>query len=496
MLFRLFSVVILAASLYASAFHFEDALVLRRQGKLKEARDLLRTAASDFRDTRDRGNQAKALSLASQISVSLGEYRAAISDAAAALEIRRSLKDDIAIGEDLNTVGLANLYLGNYANAVSNYQEALKLDLAHHNAEGEITRENNIGNVYYFQGRYSEALRSYQAAMDKVNATASETWNLRRRQLTIANLATLYQRAGQEQTALKMYQQLALSPGAMPLSEQAQLLLNKGVLYRRLGDPVKALELYRAAQTMFEREHHRDGEISALRSVGLARAVELKDLSGAVQAFRAALQLAEESSDLRGIAQSKLYRAEALRRLGRPGEAERDASGALKAARVAGLAEEQWQAQFTLGKLAEDNGRIEQARTSFREAIAGIESLRAGLHLTMRSEFLADKRDVYDSMIALLLRESGTKVAEIYSWIERSRARTFLERAQSAPARELALNWIQSSLGPDTVLIDFWFGADASAALWITASSAGVVRHAVPSGDAVSGLLKILARFR
>jgi tetratricopeptide (TPR) repeat protein len=160
MLLRSVSVVILfAAFLSASTSRFEDALALQRQGKSREARVLLQVAASDFRASGDRGNQAKALSLASRISVSLGDYRAAISDAGNAAEIRRSLKDDIGISEDLNTLGLANLYLGNYTTALSNYQQALKLDLAHGSAEGEITRENNIGNVYYFQGRYSEALR-------------------------------------------------------------------------------------------------------------------------------------------------------------------------------------------------------------------------------------------------------------------------------------------------------------------------------------------------
>ena len=491
--FRSICVVILtAAFLSASSSRLEDALALQRQGKSKEAGELLRVAASDFRAAGDRGKQAKALSMASRILVALGDYRAAISDAGAAAEIRRSLRDDIAMGEDLNTLGLANLYLGNYATALSNYQQALKLDVAHDNAEGEITRENNIGNVYYFQGRYSEALRSYQAAMDRVNVTAGEKWNPRQRELTLANLATLYQRAGQEQTAVKLYQQLAASPEAMPLSEQAQLLLNRGVLYRRLGDPVKALQLYGEAQAMFGREHHRDGEISALRSVGLARAVDLGDLPGAVEAFTAALKLAEESSNARGIAQSKLYRAEALRRLRRVEEAEHDARGAFEAARAAGLAEEQWQAQFTLGKVAEEDGRTGYARDSFREAIFAIESLRASLRLAMRSEFLADKRDVYDSMIALRLRESGTPVAEIFSWIERSRARTLLERVRSTPASEPVLSRIQSSLGPDTVLVDFWVGADMSAALWVTASSAGVVRHPIPAGNAVSRLLTSL----
>jgi tetratricopeptide (TPR) repeat protein len=481
-----------AASLSASTSRFEDALVLQRQGKPKEARELLQAAASEFRAIGDMGNQAKALSLASRISVSLGDYRAAISDAENAAEIRRSLKDEIGISEDLNTLGLAHLDLGNYATALSNYQQALKLDLAHGSAEGEVVRENNIGNVYYFQGRYSDALRWYQTAMDKVNATPAETWNPRRRQLTIANLATLYQRVGKEQTALRMYQRLAASPQAMPPSEQAQLLLNQGVLYRRLGDAVKALDLYRAAQTLFDREHHRDGEISALRSVGLARAVDLNDLSGALHAFTAGWQLAQESSNARGIVQSKLYRAEVFRRLRRLREAESDASDAFDAARAAGLVEEQWQAQYTLGKVAEENGRIEAARDFFQEAITAIESVRSGLRLAMRSEFLADKREVYDSMISLRLRELDTPVAELFSWIERSHARTLLDRVGAANASEPAMGQIQSSLGPDTVLLEMWMGSDMGATLWITASSAGVVRYSVPSNDAVSRLVTSL----
>jgi hypothetical protein len=289
-----------------------------------------------------------------------------------------------------------------------------------------------------------------------------------------------------------MYQQLAASPQAMPPSEQAQLLLNQGVLYRRLGDPVKALDLYRAAQALFDREHHRDGEISALRSVGLARAVDLKDLSGALEAFTAGWQLAQESSNARGIVQSKLYRAEVLRRLRRLREAERDASDAFDAARAAGLVEEQWEAQYTLGKVAEENGRREVARDFFQAAIIAIESVRSGLRLAMRSEFLADKREVYDSMISLRLRDLNTPVAELFSWIERSHARTLLDRMRPANASEPALGQIQSSLGPDTVLLEMWMGSDMGATLWITASSAGVVRHSAPSNDAVSRLVTSL----
>jgi CHAT domain-containing protein len=43
--------------------------------------------------------------------------------------------------------------------------------------------------------------------------------------------------------------------------------------------------------------------------------------------------------------------------------------------------------------------------------------------------------------------------------------------------REPTLAEIQARLGPNTVLLDFWVGADRSATLWITNSAAGVVRH-------------------
>jgi tetratricopeptide (TPR) repeat protein len=488
---RFICVAFAALLLHAGPSAFDDAFALQRQGKLKEARDLLRAEASRFRAA-DKKNQAKALSTASQISLSMGDYGSAISEAESAAEVRRSLNDNVGLAEDFNTLGLANLYLGNYSTALSHYQQALTLDLARGSAEGEIARQNNIGNVYYFQGHYSDALRAYQTAAGKVNATTSETWNPRRRQLTIANLATLYQRLGKEQTALELYQQLSESPQAMPVSEQAQLLLNKGVLYRRLGDPIKALELYRQGQALFAKEHHRDGEIGALRNTGTALALDLNDLPGAYKAFLAALQLARESSNGRGIAQAELYRAEVLRRLHQLGEAEKDARSALKISQSAGLVEEQWMAEFALGQVAEETHRRELAYDSYQAAIKTIESVRSGLGLPMRREFLADKRDVYNAMIGLRLQEPGTPLPELFSWIERSRARTLAERVQSASAREPSLNEIQSHLPPDTVLLDYWVGPDTSAALWIARSSAGLVRHSAALNDAASRLLTAL----
>jgi tetratricopeptide (TPR) repeat protein len=467
---------VIAATMACGATRLDQALDLIRKGQTGAGRDLLLHALPELRTARDHGPLATALTAASQASVSLGDYRLAIEEAAEAIQIRRLLKDDGGASEDFNTRGLAWQYLGDYPAALADYQEALAIDRTFGDAEGEITRLNNIANIYYFEGRYLDALHSYQNALAKVERHSAEPFGEYRKRLTVANLAALYQRLGQEQEALELYRQLSKMSQSMPAHEQAQLLLNQGVLCRRMGDPVKALDLYAAAQALFSKSGHRDGEVGAWRNIGIARAVDLRDLPGALAAFTAALNLARQSSNARGIVQAELYRAEVFRRMHRLPEAGRDADAALDGAAKAGLPEEQWKALHGLGRIAEEEGRTAAAADFYGRAIAVIESVRAGLGTaSLRSEFLADKRDVYDSLIALRLQQAPLPYAGIFDSMERSRARTL---AEDRSDRQLSLTAVQSRLSPDTVLLDCWVGAESSAIFWITPSGVGIVRHA------------------
>ena len=476
-------VILLSASAVVEATSLEDAFALQKKGRLKEARDLFRVAAAEFRTSGDQRSAARALSSAGKISVSLGDYPGAIAEAEQAVKLRRTLKESSELGADFNTLGRANQYLGNYPAALENYQNALKVDRTERDAAGEVTLLNNIGNIYYFQGRYSSALESYQQALARVNATSAEPWNPYERQLTYANIATLYQRLGLEERALELYKQLSGKEEAMPPNEYAQMLLNEGVLYRRLGDPIKALELYRTAQDVFRSDHHADGEIGALRNIGIAKAVDLGDLFGALDAFSGALKLSKQSSNSRGVVQSSLYLGEVFRRLNRMNEAKANLEVALDVAQKAGLVEDQWKSLHALGRVAEQTGAADTALDDYRRAIAIIESIRAGLQVTsLRSDFLADKRDVYDSLIALHLQKPVPDVSEIFQWMERSRARTLLDRMSAqTPLRELSLKEIQSRVPQDTTLVEFWIGNQSSVAVWITSAGSGVVRY--PSAD-------------
>jgi len=487
---HIFTLVLLSGWTLAANSHLDEGAALQRAGKLKDADRELRAAITELKASGERRDLAAALSLESWVSVSLGNYRDAIGQANEAVELRHALGDTKLLANDLNTLAIANQNLGEYEAALDYYGQALVADQNAGDVEGAITRLNNIGGVYYFKGGYLEALRCYQQAKAKVDATASEPWNPRRRQVTLANMATVYQRLGKEETALELYRALAQSPQAMPPRERAQLLLNQGALFRRLGDPVKALELYRSAQELYAIEHYSDGEIGALRNIGIARAIDLSDLKGALDAFSTAVRLAQASSNRRDFVQSSLYRGETLRRLHNWKDADSDAQAALETAKSAGLVEEQWRTLYLLGRIADDGGDSSGARKQYESAIAVIESMRAGLQsAALRNEFLADKRDVYDALIRLRLNDNAP-VDELFRWIEGSRSRTLSERATLGPFQDL--HAVQSRLNEGSTLLDFWTGADSTATLWITHSQAVVVRHSESIEEPAAKLMAAL----
>jgi CHAT domain-containing protein len=158
-------------------------------------------------------------------------------------------------------------------------------------------------------------------------------------------------------------------------------------------------------------------------------------------------------------------------------EAEKEFTAALASAEQLGTVEEPWKAVNAMGKIALQNGQRDAAEAKFRDAIQRIESLRSQLQLSrLKSDFLADKRDVYNALIKLLLERNDAAAA--FEFMERSRARVFQDRflgGKLAPDA-LSLHSIQARLGPQTALIEFWAGADGLAAVWVTRESAGIAQ--------------------
>ena len=428
----------------------------------------------------DRAGRARALGEATDASIARGDYQRAILEAQQAFDLHERLGQAADAAWDLNAIGLANQYLGRFDAALDSYSRALVLDRTAGSIDGEIQRLNNIGNVHFLRGRYADAAELYQEAQQRVDAQPTSPSQGRLRRMTLSNLAALNQRLGADERALDLYAR-STSGQSMQPSEEAQLLVNQGALVRRLGDPVKALALYRSAQRLFAGEAHRDGEIGVWRNIGIVYALDLADADRALAAFDTALALARGSSNRRGEAQARLYRGEALRRERRYGDAARDLRAAFDAALSTGLVEEQWKALHGIGQIAVAQGDRQSARVALEHAVAIIESVRADLTTApLRSEFLADKRDVYDALIWLRLHDDPVVPADVFRLLEQSRARGWQDRVQPNAAPP-SFEAVQSAVPPDSLLLEYWMGSAGMALLWIAHEAQGVVTRESPA---------------
>src|SRR5262249_15705157 len=150
-------------------------------------------------------------------------------------------------------------------------------------------------------------------------------------------------------------------------------LANLGTLYRRLGDPGKALDNYQAAQKLYATDHDADGEIAVLKNIGIVYALDQNDLGDAQRIFEQSLLLAEKTKNRRGQMQAYLYLGEVLMREASWKQAQDAFARAQTLAVELSTSEEQWKAEYGLGRVAESSGDKTRAEMQYRQAITIIE---------------------------------------------------------------------------------------------------------------------------
>lgn len=473
----------------------DKAYSLKIQGNTEAALQIYEPLLPELRAKGPSQQLTNILSNLADIADATGQYDQAVELARESMEVCRKLGDLECEAKSHNDAGLAYLNAGKYPEAAADLEEALTLSSRQGDALTSVTVLNNLGNVYYYQAKYSEALRTYESSAALVEKNSGEQWAAAWRKLTRLNLATLYQRLGNDQRAISIYYEELNSPRDLAPREIAHVLANLGILYRRLGDGPEALKNYHDAEHWYAIQKDVDGELGVLKNIGIVLALDLGRLPDALATFDRAHALAKKTGNQREIMQALLYRAETLYRMDRFTQAEKDYEAAQAYAIQLGTVEEQWKALYGLGRIALHNGNTGLAEKRFRLAIDKIESLRSRLQLTrLKTDFLADKRDVYDGLIKLLVERDD--VPEALQYMERSRARVFQDRfygAKVAPA-SLTLGALQSRLAPDTALIEFWTGPDAVAAIWMTHDSVGIA-HKHLSSEEMDQFVQLVSAF-
>lgn len=425
------------------------------------------------------------LGLAS-LEIDLGHYDEAAGHARDATAVFEPLGDRSNLGLAYNRAGLAATYAGKYVEAEQAIRSALDISTKLNDQNGRAEELGNLGNVHFYVGRYGEAARMYDESLAVTTASKGEPWAARRRRLTLANQASLFQRLGRGQEALALYKELGASSAGLPPSEYAQVLANLGVLYRRLGDPIKALETYDEAKTLFARDRHVDGELNVLKNRGIVLALDLGKLEEAERSFTEALETATRIGNRREMLHAHLYRGETRFGAGHRVQAGEDFAAGMALARELKTPEEEWKALYGLGRV---EARPEAAVEYLRQAVATIEQVRESIRVpSLRSDFLSDKRVVYDALITARLPQGSA--AELFGLLERSHSREWRERL--GLETRVDLDAVQRTLGPGVLLLDYWNSPNGSAVIAVTRSRAALIPLGIDSA-AIAALVDGLA---
>jgi CHAT domain-containing protein len=357
----------------------------------------------------------------------------------------------------------------------SNYQQALTIDqLAKSIAEQIGDKEGiaqalaDMGAVQYSQGNYGIALEHFQSSLMLRNALGDKV-NMA---LMLNNLGTVYSSQGNQRLASVYYQKaLAEFESSGHKVGLGAVLLGIGNTYYFHRNYGLAIENYEKALKYFEASGFKAGEAISLNNIGNVRNRQ-RDHDSALDYYQKSLKLKEASGDKAGIAASLHNIGEVYRTQGRYDQAldylkkslalceaigengsleastlgnigivyyslgdyakalEFAERGAVIAERINGR-DVLWECRTTAGRAYRALNQPVQARHSFEEAIATVESLRTQVAGGEQAQqrFFEDKVSPYHLMVELLVEQNHA--GEALAFAERSKGRVLLDVLRS-----------------------------------------------------------------
>jgi len=312
----------------------------------------------------------------------LGDYDSAEQLFKRAIAIKKKIGETHYGGVILGNLGLCYKNRGDYQQALEAFYESLKIARKTKNTSGEAIMLSHIGDVYQDVSSYQDAREYYQKAQ-AIFARIGEV----KPQIEIwINQGSIFLDLNQIDSALACYQRaLALARKIKQGEFECRIYYQMGNAWRIKGDLRKAL--YYFDQTEKRIKQTRDVRLHA----GLYRErghiyYQSGDLPAALLAYQQSKHIGEE----------------------------------IRSPEVV------WQAEFGIGQVMEKLDSLDGAEQAYKQAIKTIEAMRTKLKASpLKETFLQDKIEVYHALIKLLLKRGQD--SEAYRYLERSRARTFLD---------------------------------------------------------------------
>jgi CHAT domain-containing protein/tetratricopeptide (TPR) repeat protein len=268
---------------------YSIGIVYRAMGEMQKALEKYYEALPIFRALGDRIRGALMLDSIGTVYQSLGEPQKALENHNEALSIIRAAGDRRGEVQTLNNIGAVYGELGEPQKALEKFNETLPIVRALGDRRGEAQALNNIGQVYQALGEPQKALEKFNEALPLRRAVSDR----RGEAVTLNNIGQVYQSLGEMRKALEKYNE------ALPILQlvsdrraEAVTLNNIGQVYQALGEPQKALEKFNEALPVFQLAGDRNGEAYAL--LGIAQVEQKRgNLPQARQSVEQAIDMIE-----------------------------------------------------------------------------------------------------------------------------------------------------------------------------------------------------------
>lgn len=478
----------------------EGAVAHHRAGRYQEALE-------GYRDALGSGDLAPADAARAHNNVctilnGIGDHDGAMEECQAALDLRRQLGDLRGTGRTLNNLGLTLLRVGDLPGARSRFEEALAINRERDDPAAEVVNLANLGVVETEAGRYGAALERHRQAEQLAADRPHEPWA--REQVLIAriNQGVILERLGGFREALERYRSVLPEEDVLGPARAASLHLNLGVVYRNLGDPVRAVEAFESASTAFREAGDSAALASARLNLALSYHLNLDRPDLAEAAYREALEVADTAGDQAEQIRARTYLGRFLLQSGDIDEAEGLFREALKRSEAMGQAEGVGASLAGLGGVAESRGNLPEALDRLREAMLRFEETGGSISVTpLRSGYFGEKRPVYAAAIRVLAaldrdEPSGRWGREALEVSQRAKARDLLEALGSGELfrRPLSADEI-AERAEGSLLLDYFVGPDHTYRFAVGASGVSMadLGPSIPLLEAVNRLHDDLA---
>jgi CHAT domain-containing protein/Tfp pilus assembly protein PilF len=349
------------------------------------------------------------------------------------------------IAETYLALGQINAVTGRSAEALEFTRKALTIFTQSGDERGEMESYLNMANVFSDAGDIANARKSTNASLDIARRNGMGT--SRHYQL----LASMEMAEGEYENALR-FQGNALDD-AKEFEIAGQIVwatVGMGDIYARIGELILAEKYYRDAREVKDTLSVKAGSLDASlelrmgeidkagryfssegsltgRAISMYRMAELmivrNETDSAIAFLEQSRKSFSETGNLQGLSNTRLLLGKLYIDQEKPEQARLYLDSTIKSAL---FPETLWQAWYQTGRMYEFLNRPDEAIDSYRRSIEIIEKIRGNLTIDeFKSAFFNNKREVYDHIINILLKNKRT--VESFQFSEQARARAFYD---------------------------------------------------------------------